>query len=77
MGTDEPIDPPAYRGAADEEAKRTQVGQHREAGRAGRGKTDQDDVARHVGREDVPEPQIAHGIEEAADHSQRGQRGHE
>ena len=45
--------------------------------RAGRGEPDEDHVAGHVGREDVPQPEEAHGVDEAADDGQGGQGHHQ
>ena len=74
---DQPRQAPSDHGADDEEAERAEAGRHREAGRTGSGEPDQDDVAGHVGREHVPETQVAHGIDEAADDGQGGQRHHQ
>ena len=47
-------------GAGEEAGQRGEAGRHREPRRAGGGEPDEDHVARHVGREHVPETEEAH-----------------
>ena len=72
-----PGKPSADDGAGQEGSGRAEAGGHGEAGRAGDGEPDQEDVAGHVGREDMPEAEEAHGIDEAADDGEGGQCHHQ
>ena len=68
----------AHEGAGPERRQGHQRCRDRETWRPGEGKAQEHDVARHVGDEDVPEHQIAEGIDQAGEEcqaqEQRGQR---
>jgi hypothetical protein len=75
VATEAACEAPGRNPAAQEEGERQQRSGHRQTAGPGSGEAEEDNVAGHVGDEDVAEPQVGERVDDAGEDRQHDQEG--